>query len=416
MRCYLRILVLTLLPFSFLCTDRERSNPLDPKNPVTKGRVSGVQVYSQEHRVTIRWDRLKMDGLQAILIYRKAIADSGFTRVGTTSSSYFYVDSINTYGIDYEYYVTALIAGYESPPSQHVHIVPGPTYTWVADVSSGYLTRLTHDLQYHVFDFGILSFPCLVAVSPQERSAWVYSKFSESIYKVNRIGHPDVELRQYQHLTHMAVDTLTHELWFSISEQGSLILLDSLGHQKMAIKDIHRPSRLAVDSRHHACYAIDRASRDIFKVSGDGWVMNRLQGSISPQDIVFMPLAQTLWVADSTRLVVYDLSGSPTGLEINNFFFASLVAYDNVRDMCWLVDLEPVGQNATLVKISGDGRIQFELAKFLHPTSIAVNEFDGSCMVADIGAANLYRVSGDGKEVTVVGEYYAPYAVAVEHH
>jgi len=415
MCCRLKILLITLLPLSILCTDRERSNPLDPKNPETKGRVSGVRVYSQERRVTIRWDRLNMDGVQAIQIYRKAGMDSAFARVGTASSSYFYIDSTVTYGFNYEYYVTALVAGYESPPSQHVHIVPGPTYTWVADVESGYLTRLTHDLQYHVFEFGILSFPCLLAVSPQERSAWVYSRFSESIYKVNRVGHPDVQLHQYQHITHMAVDTLSHELWFSISEQGSLILLDSLGRQLIVSKEIHRPSRLAVDSRHHVCYVIDDATHDIFKVSDDGRVLDRLQGLTSPQDIVFVPLAQTLWVADSTRILAYDLAGNPTGLEINNFFFASLIAYDFVRDMYWLVDLEPVGQNASLVKVSGDGRTLFELAEFMHPTSIAVNEFDGSCMVSDIGAAHLYKVSHDGKKL-VVGDFYAPYAVAVEHH
>jgi hypothetical protein len=417
MRFTIIIFILSFAVLFMFCTDRDRNNPLDPKNPSTHGRMSHVRIYSQEHKVVILWEKLEIRGLQAIQVYRKADTDSNFKFIGSTSgSSYYYVDSTAIYGMKYEYYVTALVDGYDSPPSEYVTITPGPTYTWVADIESGYLTRLTHDLQGHIFDFGIMSFPCLIASSPGERSAWVYSRFSESIYKVNSNGHPDVQLFEYKDITHMAVDTVTNDLWLCIQDQSSILRLNSSGELLKSCREIHSPKRLAVNPRSHNCYVIDSSSNAVFNVTADGKIGSRINGLISPQDIIYDQKNDKLWIADSTRILVFDKNGQMTTKAIEGLFWASFIALDCHRNTCWIIDMEPIGQNASLLKLTADGQTQFELASFKHPMSIAVNEFDGSCLVADVGAARLFQISEDGSRVSIVGNYYAPYAVAVEHH
>jgi hypothetical protein len=418
---YMRFTIpVTLLLSVFIiysCTDRSRNNPLDPQNPNTHGQISHVRIYSQEHDVFIHWDKLEMIDLQFIRIYRKAESDSEYKLIGNTSAtSNYYVDSTALYGLKYNYYVTAQVQGYESPPSAHVTITPGPTYTWVADVESGYLSRLTHDLQIHIFDFGIMSFPCLIAVSPAERSAWVYSRFSESIYKVNSIGHPDVQLYNYKHVTHMAVDSVTNALWFCIQNEGLIQQIDALGVLLQTCRECRSPKRLAINSRNHNCYVIDQSVNSVVRLSGDGKVLSKSAELLSPQDLLYNRKDDTVWVADSTRILIIDKTGKISNNMISGFFWASLIAQDSQRNTYWIVDLEPVGQNASLAKVDAQGQVLFKLANFQHPMAIAVNEFNGTCLVADAGAGQLYQVSEDGIKISIVGDFYAPYAVAVEHH
>lgn len=400
------------------CSDRKHINPLDPKNSTTKGRITGVYIFSRERQVTVQWQPLALEGLDAINVYRQVGAEGPFElyqklKAGTSS----FIDNDVVYGKKFAYYVTASAGDYESPPSKTVMITPGPTYTWVADGETGYFTRLSHDLQTELFRFGVLRFPYRLAVSPKERSAWGYSRFSDVIYKLNEFGDVDVRLRNYTAVTDMAVDTTFNDLWITQSNLGVISRLDENGNMRVSVKQVKKPTAITVEFRHHACWVIDNSSKFLFKVSRYGTIGVRSSESfISPQDLTYSASQEALWIADSSRVVQFNLFGRPTGVQLSGLFNATLIDHDEVRETTWVVDLMPHGEPARLLKIDARGAVIFQLDKFAFPQSIDVNEFDGSCLVGDPGNGRLWRVSEDGSQIDPVGNFIAPYAVAVEHH
>lgn len=418
MNRYKLFIFISVYLFLFSCSDRKRVNPLDPKNSTTKGRITGIHIFSRERQVTVQWQPLALEGLDAINVYRQVGAEGAFELYQKLKGGTFtFVDSDVVYGKTFAYYVTASADDYESPPSKIVMITPGPTYTWVADGETGYFTRLSHDLQAELFKFGILRFPYRLAVSPKERSAWGYSRFSDVIYKLDEFGNVDVRLQDYPAVTDMAVDTTFNDLWITQSSRGIISRLDENGNTRVSVKQVKKPSAITIEFYRHACWVIDDASKFLYKVDRYGTIGTRSsEPLISPKDLTFSASQEALWVADSSRVVQFNLFGRPTGVELKGLFNATLIDHDEVRGTTWVVDLMPHGEPARLLKIDAKGSIIFQLDEFAFPQSIDVNEFDGSCLVGDPGGGRLWRVSEDGSKIDPVGDFIAPYAVAVEHH
>ncbi len=379
----------------------------------------GLQVLAQERNVSLSWHPINLEGIEAINIYRKSSLDSEFALIGQVKSGVpTFSDNRVEYGIEYSYRISALVGDYESPPSQVVAITPGPTYAWIADRNSGYVVRLTHDLKHHLFDFGILNFPYLIAVSPKERAGWVYSLSSDVIYKLNSTGQVDVSARGFMDVSDMAVDTLNFNLWVAQAEKGTITRLQADGSSVLSVRDVTKPIALAMDSRRHRCVAIDDGNaKRIVSITANGQARALPYADLrTPSDLTLSQNGDAIWVADSSRVVKIDFFSSTAGVTVEGFFWASLIQYDNVRDVCWVVDLEPVGKPASLLKIDASGQVLFKLTQFGNPRSIAVNEYDGSCLVADTGRAQVFRVAEDGGKIEVVGDFAAPYCVVVEHH
>jgi len=417
----LRILQIILVVLVFIsCSDRKRSNPLDPQNPVTRGRPTGVRVWSEEREVIVRWQPLRLKGIDGINIYRRALPDSEFVFIARVASDSFeYRDRSVEYGETYEYYVTVQVGNYESPHSTMLTVTPGPTYTWVADIQSGYVTRLTHDLQTHLFDFGILNFPSLVAVSPRERMGWVYSKFGHRLYKVDAHGDVDIVLDNYSGVYDIEVDALLRDLWVSQPGEGLILRIQSNGIVNMVSRHLSYPTALAIDQMRHRCWAIDQKEKNVVRLTFDGRVSQMLQSEfVAPKDIAVNSTVGDVWVADSTRVLQFNFLGQPTGLIADGFYNARYLSVDEARGVCWVVDMEPPNTPASLIKLDSQGRVLFKLSEFGNPKCIAVNEFDGSCLLADsgYGYAGLWRISEDGSKIEYVDDFFAPYDIAIEYH
>ncbi len=414
-----KVLILVSICFLlFSCSDRKHINPLDPKNTTTKGRVSGLQAFPREHEVTVHWKPLALEGLDTINIYRQVGGKGSFELYQKVDRGAFnFVDSDIVYGKSLAYYVTASAGDYESPPSKTVTVTPGPTYTWVADGETGYFARLSHDLQTDLFSYGILRFPYRIAVSPKERSAWGYSRFSDVIYKLNEFGDVDITLRDIGPVTDMAVDTTFSDLYITQSSRGTILRLSRDGNIIISVNQIKEPAAIAIEFQHHMCWVIDNSSKFLFQMNRFGAITAVSSESlVSPKDLAFSTREQVLWVADSSRVVQFNAFGRPTGVVLAGLFNATLIAHDEARETTWIVDLMPYGEPARLLKIDAQGFIIFQLDKFSSPQSIAVNEYDGSCLVGDPGAGRLWRISEDGSQIDPVGDFIAPYAVAVEYH
>jgi hypothetical protein len=411
-------MLIGMLIVGYSCSERERNNPLDPNNPKTGGVLTGLNAFSQERQVYLQWNSIGLKDVNAINVYRKASDDSNFVLLGQVpSGTVDYTDKRVEYGKKYDYCITVQVGDYESPFSETASVTPGPTYTWVSDAGSGYVVCLTHDLRHHLFDFGILYFPYTIAVSPRERSAWVYARYEDIIYKLNQTGEPAVALQNLAAVTDMAVDTTLLDLWFSQSSNGTISKIQANGMRAFLVTTMQKPTALAMDSRGHYCWAIDAGStRKLVRINNAGRIEASSEPLRAPKDLAISEIDNAVWVADSASVVKYDFSAQPAGIAAEGFYFAWLIAYDERRNVCWVIDKEPPGQPASLYKIDVNGQVLFRLSEFGDPQSIAVSEFDGSCLVADPGRAGLFKVSKDGSSIEAVGSFSAAYSVAVENH
>jgi len=133
------VIISVLIGLNFItCSMRERSNPLDPKNPDTGGKPSDIKVVSLKNDITVSWDPIQSVDVEGYNIYRRKQGESSLQKID------FIPLGINSYkdtGFNYDqevlYALSIIAPGYESPLSDSVSITPGPYEYWAADLYGG---------------------------------------------------------------------------------------------------------------------------------------------------------------------------------------------------------------------------------------------------------------------------------------
>ena len=130
-----KFLLLCISLLALNCSDRDRSNPLDPTNPVTGGAPIGLSIQSNRDTITIQWNGMAINDLESYRIYR-GIGNNEpilFDEVGAGSTDYndtgVITDSVHQYTIQ------AVTAFSESEHSKAQTIIPGLINFWIADLS-----------------------------------------------------------------------------------------------------------------------------------------------------------------------------------------------------------------------------------------------------------------------------------------
>ncbi|PJF32975.1 MAG: hypothetical protein CUN57_03340, partial [Phototrophicales bacterium] len=80
---FTKTIFLTVVVFCTVlgCADRDRENPLDPKNPLTGGKPTGLTATSSQDTVFLRWDRLDITDMVGYNIYRRETNSGNFNLV-----------------------------------------------------------------------------------------------------------------------------------------------------------------------------------------------------------------------------------------------------------------------------------------------------------------------------------------------
>jgi hypothetical protein len=277
---------------------------------------------------------------------------------------------------------------------------------------------LSHDLSRVFGKFGVFNFPYLVSASPREGAAWLYSRFTDEIYKIDHQGELLAWASGLPNVTAMQVDTLQRTVWVAGTAPAQILRLDATGAVQVSITSAVQPTALAIDATAHSLFVIDAARKKVLSYSTHGALLAESVTFLAPSSLALDSRERTLWIADSIRIVQLRYDLSTTGTIVTGLTRASLVAIDQLRQTVWAVDLEPAGKPATLLRLSPSGAILSRLSQFGHPQCIAVNEFDGSCLVGDISYTDggLYRVDAAGSKYEYIENWYAPYDIDIEYH
>jgi hypothetical protein len=105
-------------------------------------------------------------------------------------------------------------------------------------------------------------------------------------------------------------------------------------------------------------------------------------------------------VADSSRILKYDLMGK-LGLTIESQGnFLRYLAVDSETGNCWVLDFSFFAYQTRLLCFNSNGEKLLELSGFSYPENLKINPYDHSCIVTDSGAGRILKITLDG---TIVG-------------
>lgn len=407
----------------FLCTgcaDRDRINPVDPNNPDTMGRPSGVTVISIQDTVKLSWDIIELKDLIGYQIYRKSSPESDFIPLALVQPTVnLYEDTAVEFNVEYAYQISAVGSTYESLRSNTVTITPGPTFNWVSDNFNGQVVKLTHDAQHEILRAGRFQNIIDIEPNPITGDVWLIDRISllfAELIRVSSGGKIKLPILQFTSPLDAALEIETGALWVADSTDNVVVKLDSAGNRLFAVTELSNPIAVSVEQRTGDCWVADNHANRIFRIKSDGTEILASSVNLNAvQSISVNSLSGDVWVADSTRIVKIDENGMLSLEPGQRFHFASTIDVNANTGEVWVIDLLFQFNESTVSKFSPEGQKLFEINGFTIPEDLSINLFDDSCIVADTENDRIVRISSDGTISGVLNSIGFPRAVSVEN-
>ena len=398
------------------CTDRERINPLDPKNADTLGRPTGFKVFSIQDTVYLGWTSIDLKDLNGFQIYRTTNGLDEFLPVQLVPpSNNSFKDTNIEFEIEYTYFMTAVGANYESPPSDTLGVIPGPTLNWVASNTNQQLLKLTHDLRHRILTVSGFLPIFDIEANPRTGEVWVIERLLNIFGNAIRISANGEILRPFAEFTEpleAALDYGSGSLWVADAKAGQVVKLDSVGNETFSISGISRPVSVSIDQRNGYCWVADGDLNQISRISADGSGMDVSPVALtSVKSVVVNSKDGSVWVADSTRVLRVNESGQLELELVEEFGYVKKIAVNDLTGDVWIIDQA----RSTVSKFSANGEAVFEVDGFSAPGDLSVNLFDHSCLVADTENDRLVQITTAGVVSRIFTQVGLPDAVHVQN-
>jgi len=407
---------LALLLLLVSCTDRERSNPLDPKNHEILGRPTGLNVISIQDTIFLNWDIIELSDLTGYQIYRGSDIDTEpVLHAFVSAPSNTFKDFTVVFDIEYDYQISAVGDNFESSRSDFAQITPGPTFNWVTENGNQQIAKLTHDSRHLIHRTG--RFSAIVDIEPNPRTGevWVLNNFigiEGNLKKVSPEGRVDERFITFESPTDAALNYSLNEIWVTDPEQSSVTKLDSIGNTIFIIHDLTIPTLVAVDQRNGNCWVTDNETNSVSRVLSDGTQV--LKSGVQFESITSMDLNSedgSVWLVDGTRVVKINQNGNFL-LEIKApLTFPGKIAINENSGELWAINDNPAG----LYKFSPAGEVLVDVTVSFSADNISVNLYDNSVLVSDVLGHTIYRVSEGGEILSLFKGLIFPDLVSVQN-
>lgn len=182
------------------CSNRERSNPLDPRNPDTHGAPTGFQVSANRDTAWLSWDPIEVGGLERYLLYRSSDTDSLHLYRRISSDSTFFTDVGLTYDSTYVYALEAETYAGLSRRTEPDTLIPGPHNFLINDKSASVIWSISYDGRHRIRHLHI-DWPDALTYHPASRRVWIASNafWDMAVYHMdpsfNQVEHVELDAR-----------------------------------------------------------------------------------------------------------------------------------------------------------------------------------------------------------------------------
>ncbi|MBI4530740.1 MAG: hypothetical protein HY709_04390 [Candidatus Latescibacteria bacterium] len=345
--------------FEVACSDRERTNPLDPRNPITGGRPPPPQAVAGDRIVTLSWDFSSYTDIIGYRLYKRRERHPDRALLFPLSfpaSIHSTVDSSVTNGSTYLYSITLISPDKESESSLEVPSTPGPEVCWVTDAGSGCVVRISPDGRQVVARIEGFQNPTALAVHPADGNCWVVDDELDGVYRVTQ-----------EHVAQHVI-SLEDPTDLSIEADGLAWIIEAQRVVYVSTEQLLQPAPQIVDANFLFPFSIASTGN------------------------------HSCWIADyeGNRVILYDVLSHTIDFSVQDIPVPRLLVADMADSACWIVHRDRL----TLSKVSLRSRsILFSIEGLGRIYGIAVNRKTGHCWVAT--AHQVYRLSRDGRiEIT----------------
>jgi hypothetical protein len=402
------------------CSERPRSNPLDPENLETGGMITSLQALAGDSQVELRWERLRQSGVLGYAVDRW-IPGRPSSRLYDTDLPSGYSGTVDTTAQNDTTYVYRLVA----------HLASGDSAVSPADTATPG-TRKIVALS--------AALPGIVGLTTDAREI-LYESSSRSLYGA------------------IALDKVHQVVWLTLPDDGAVVRRAFNGLTVGPELSLNDPADVSVSNLRGVgwlvsptleaarAYGPSLDSETPFTISSVGPVRAVRAGTLDPavwlgddngvvrrfsltgilegtwslgSRVVTMALDESAgraWVACGNEgvdaLYVIDAADSTATLKQSGLRnVVSLVFTPGDRSL-WISQRgDPQAGNGVLMRASDTGGIQMTLPG-LEPFGLALDPGGTNCWVSDLASGRLLLVAPSGTVLLRSASIAKPYGVAV---
>ena len=412
------IYVLLLIATIFIshCSDRERLNPIDPKNPETGGSPHGLRIYSEYDRAVLQWDAIPIKNFLGYRIYRKGGGESLFQLIHLTPpDSNFFVDKKLNFGESYHYQISVLGGDFESARSDTVSVIPGPTSIWATDVFNRRIIKIAHDGAHEILQIPVDGYPWDLALDDASGKLWFADIFLNRVYQISdQIPNAIATLTNGEPID-IALDQKNDLVWVADETQGKIFVFSKQGQPINEISGFKKPSSIDCFFEDGSCWVSDSRAGTLTKISKTSAIAVQIKELFAPSSVSVNQKTGECWVADSSRVIKFDFKGNQKLMLETGLRSPTTLAVDSDNGNCWVLDLHFFANQSTLICFNEQGVRLFEFSGLTYPENLAINPYDHSCIVADSGNGRILKIASDGTLEGQLTGYDYPRGLAVEY-
>ncbi len=411
MRALAAFLALALLAG---CSRRERANPFDPGNPVTRGRPAGFAAIAGAGLVQLRWTPPPLSGTFGYRVFRLVEGDNVFRPVGPlltgNESSYFDLPVTNGLRLDYRlYFVFSNVLG--GLPAED-HATPGLLRPWVADLSRRSLIEATPDGRHVAFETAGFFGPTHVAVEPGTGRVWISDTYDGRVVLFDPANGTRVPITGLSEPVAIAIDPVDRSAWVCDQALDAVYHYTSTGAPGVPDKldPIDTPIGIAVDPAGTTVWVCERGGNRVRRFSRAGVPLGATDVP-APSRVAVDSANGDAWVTSSDGHQVVHLS--PAGAALDTVTDVSSpvgIAVDARNGRIWVAD--PVA--GQVLALRRGGAIEFRVGGLPGAREIAIDPASGEAWVTVSGSGELVRLSATGVALERLGGLSDPYGVALD--
>ena len=371
-------LPVTLVTALFACSNRERTNPLDPNNPETDGIPWELAATAADRAVDLRWQTLGFSDLAGFRLVRAIGAGPESTLATLSPTEAAYRDSGLANGIDHHYQLVPFLAGDRPLPADGpLTATPGPQVAWAADVGRDEVVRIAPDGRAVVERLRGFLGPSAVAVASATGRVWITDTFRRRVVALDRSGEQVLEVEGFESPEAIAVAPDGQRVWVADEGAGEVVLLSGTGLELGRSAEFGAPADVVVNAS-----------------DGSAWIADSDRGALS----------RVMMVSDSLTVLVRVIGlGEPLGL--------AAVPADT---SCWVSDFE----RDEVLHIARDGTLRARITPVPRPIGLALDKATGDLWVGSFTAGTVERyrehANGQVERIAVATGFEGPLALAAD--
>jgi sugar lactone lactonase YvrE len=403
------------------CSERERTNPLDPVNLAQSPDPWAVEAVADDGLVTLRWQFLEYDDLSTVVIERRlgTAPDSVAATFRLPLASVGLVDAPLPNDIEVIYhFLPELDDGRIVAPVGPLPATPGSARCWVANTGSlgSPVVRVAPDGRVIAERLSGFRSPNDIDVASITGQIWVADSGNGRVVALAADGEQLVSVSGFRRPK--AVSSLPDgAVWVadegSFQSDGALVLLAADGGERLRIDGFSRPADVAARASDESVWLSDRGTGILWRFSAAGDTLARVedpQRYASPLQLAIVESDGSLWLTDDVFEAAAHLAAD--GSELARLSLSPHRPFGIVvvpeSGAVWI----GLYRSGRVERYSSAGTLELGVDGFIAPRGLALDDSDHTLWVAD--QTQVVTVSDDGSVLARAAGVVEPFALAVD--